>query len=149
MDDLDGGDAVPDKTSFFEDGLSVSSFDTVRLSGCFAIDPSPVLVGTPEPDFPYLDRVAFDGIEVFALGFDFNQFGRLEINGLVRNNDSNTVDVQCRLTLISGMLVVESSFISVDDIARGETVPDSTTFLGDGINQDSVDRVRLSSCFTL
>jgi len=149
VDDLAVDDTVPDATPFLEEGLNEDSFDTVRLSGCFTNDPTPALESTSEPEFGYIVRTAFEGIEMFVLGYDFNQFGRFQVNGLVINNSSETVDAQCRLTLISGNLVVDSSFLSVDDIQLGETVPDSTSFLNDSISQDSFDRVRLSGCFTL
>lgn len=149
VDDLAAGDTVPDDTRFLADGLNTDSFDTVRLSNCFTLQPSPALVVTPEPEFDYIVRTAFEGVEMFVLGFDFNQFGRFQANGLVRNNGSETVDTQCRLTLISGNYVVDSSFLSVDDIQPGETVPDNAAFLSDSVGQDSFDRVRLSNCFTL
>ena len=149
IDDLAGGDTVPDQTTFLTDGLNGDSFDRVRLSGCFTTTPRPVVQATPEPDFEYVIRTGFEGIEAFVLGYTFDQFGNFQVNGLFRNNSNNSVDAQCRLTLINGLKIVDDSFLSVDDIATGETVPDNTRFLVDGINQNSFDRVRLSGCFTL
>jgi len=86
---------------------------------------------------------------VFVLGYDFTEFDRFQINGLVRNNGSEVVNAQCRLTLISGDMVVDSSFIIADDVQPGESVPDNAPILDDSVNQGSFDRVRLSGCFTL
>ena len=148
INDLAAGDTVPDATIFLEEGIDEGSFDTVRLSDCFTTNPRPALQTTPEPEFEYVARIAFEDIEVFVLGYDFTQFGRFQVNGLVRNNSSEVVDAQCRLTLISGDMVVDSSFISADDVQPGESVPDNAPILDDSVNQDSFDRVRLSGCFT-
>ena len=149
VDDIRGGDTVPDSSRFLSSDITTDSFDTARLSGCFTIEPRSAEQSTPSPEFDFVERRAFEGVEVFVLGFDFSQFGRFQVNGLVRNHDSETVDAQCAITLYSGNFVVESSFISADDVMRGESVPDNTGFLTDGINQDSFDRVRLSGCFAL
>lgn len=149
VDDIRGGDTVPDSTRFLSSDITTDSFDTVRLSGCFTIEPRTAEESRPSPEFDFVERKAFEGIEIFVLGFDFSQFGRFQVNGLVRNHDSETVDAQCAITLYSGNFVVESNYISADDVMRGESVPDSTGFLVEGINQDSFDRVRLSGCFTL
>lgn len=149
VDDLASGEKIPDRSAFLGDGLTVDSFDSFRLSDCFTLSPSEIYQTRPEPDFSYVERVAFGGVEVFVLGFGYNQFGRLEVNGLVINNRSETVDIQCEVTLLSGNLVVEEAYISVDDVVPGESVPDRSSFLNDNLSEESFDRVRLSGCFTL
>ena len=147
--DIAPGDTVPDQTLFLEDGITTNSFDTVRVSGCFTVDSNAVTASTPEPDFSYITRIAFEDAEAFVLGYDFDQFGRFLIRGLIKNNGSTTVDVLCRVTLLSGNYVADFAFISASDVNPGETVPDSTTLIDDTITVNSFDRVRLSDCFTI
>lgn len=108
--------------------------------------PAPEPVSAPEPD--HIVRIGFDGVVAYALDFETSQFGRLQVNSLFTNNTRNTVDAQCRIELVSGFNQVATSFIAIDDLKPGETAPSLTTFLGDSLNTDSFDTVRLSGCFT-
>ena len=148
IDNLQSGEIAPSSTTFIADGLNLNSFDSVRLSGCLTSNFRPT-EPTSEPDFSAIVRVGFEGVRAFVLGSDFDQFGNFQLNSLFQNTSNSIVDAQCRVTLISGLFVIDSSFISVDDIAPGESVPDSTTFLMDGLSMDSFDRIRLSGCFTI
>ena len=142
------GDSVPDASRFLTNGLNRDSFDAVRLSGCFNSISTPRLQAAPEPEFDYIVKTGFEGIHVYVKDFSYDQFGSFQVNGVFKNTTGNTTDAQCRLALISGLFEVTTTFISIDDLNPGETAPDSSRFLVDGLSEDSFDRARLSDCFS-
>ncbi|MFK8083473.1 MAG: hypothetical protein AB8B97_24595 [Granulosicoccus sp.] len=136
-----------------DDGTTIVSDLRPASNDCIVSterEPSPKLVLQPAPDPApdNIDQISFDGISASVVSFSTGSFGRLQANALFKNNTGNPVDAQCRIALISGFSEVGFSFIAVDDLATGNTVPDTTRFLEEGIEEGSFDAVRLSGCFT-